>query len=106
MKREDLPGFKMVEGRSNRKWVDNKVLVEKTLKELGVEKTYKDPVFVGFGEVEKQIGKNKINAITVKPPGKPTLVVEEDKRPAIIFYKGADLLGSLEEDDSDIDETF
>jgi hypothetical protein len=94
---EEELGFKLVEGRSNRKWIEDTKRVENTLVSLGAKKVYKDPVLIGIGEAEEQVGKNKISAITIKPPGKPTMVPLEDKRPAIIFENNADLLTSLED---------
>jgi len=99
MQGNNIPGFKMVEGKSNRKWIADEKKVEVTLKALGATDIWKKKL-VGLGEIEKQIGKGKINSITVKPPGKPTLAAEEDKRPAIVFDKGADLLDALDTEES------
>ena len=83
------PGWKLVEGRSNRKFSDPKE-VEKRLLDAGFDKVliYKDPELLGISAMEKVVGgKKKLEQICegliVKPPGAPTLVPESDKRPAI-----------------------
>ena len=83
------PGWKLVEGRSNRKYSDP-VEVERRLLEAGFEKVllFKDPELLGISAMEKVVGgKKKLEQICegliVKPPGAPTLVPESDKRPAI-----------------------
>lgn len=79
------PGWKLVEGRSNRKYTDletvSKILVEAGYKE--------DDIYtrslLGITAMEKAIGKKSVsellNELIVKPPGKPVLVPESDKRP-------------------------
>ncbi len=80
-------GFKLVEGRSTRKYVDEKA-VAKTLIEAGFEedKIYSKSLLT-ITAMEKAIGKGKFNellkGLIEKPSGKPTLVPEDDKRPEI-----------------------
>ena len=83
------PGWKLVEGRSNRKYSDPKE-VEKRLLAAGFEKVllFKDPELLGITAMEKVVGGKKkletlIAGLIVKPPGAPTLVPESDKRPAL-----------------------
>lgn len=83
------PGWKLVEGRSNRKYSDPQE-VEKRLLAAGFEKVllYKDPELLGITAMEKVVGGKKkletlIAGLIVKPPGAPTLVPESDKRPAL-----------------------
>ncbi|TLN00388.1 DUF2800 domain-containing protein [bacterium] len=81
------PRFKLVEGRSNRKYTDEdavaKVLLEAKYKE---EQIYDKKVF-GITAMEKNIGKKKfaelLADLVIKPAGKPVLVPESDKRPVI-----------------------
>src|SRR5690554_1631657 len=79
-----IPGFKVVEGRSTRKITDEATLAER-LAEVGVDPFKK--VMKSLTELEKAVGKKRFNEIAdgliVKPPGKPTLVEETDKRPEI-----------------------
>lgn len=83
------PGWKLVEGRSNRKYTDPQE-VERRLLAAGFEKVllFKDPELLGITAMEKVVGgKKKLEKICegliVKPPGAPTLVPESDKRPAL-----------------------
>lgn len=83
------PGWKLVEGRSNRKYTDPRE-VEKRLLAAGFEKIllFKDPELLGVSAMEKVVGGKKkleklCEGLIVKPPGAPTLVPESDKRPAI-----------------------
>lgn len=83
------PGWKLVEGRSNRKYTDPQE-VERRLLAAGFEKVllFKDPELLGITAMEKVVGgKKKLEKICegliVKPPGAPTLVPVSDKRPAL-----------------------
>lgn len=83
-----FPGFKLVEGRSNRVIGDEegfaKVLINEGYNE---EQIYKPRTLQGITALEKLLGKKKFIEIgegfIVKPPGKPTLVPESDKRPEL-----------------------
>lgn len=79
---ERFPGFKVVAGRSNRKWSDEKE-AEKILYKMIGDDAYKKKLLTAPA-AEKALGKEKkkaIQALIVKPEGKPTLVSEDDKRP-------------------------
>ncbi len=78
-------GFKLVEGRSNRRIENEEDFATVLLKEgYGEEKIYKPKALEGITNLEKLLGKKKFKTMgenfVVKPPGKPTLVPEEDKR--------------------------
>ena len=77
------PGFKVVEGRSNRKYKDDEAVAE-AAKNAGYQDIYKQSL-ITITEMEKLMGKSKFNEIlgelVMKPPGKPTLVPVSDKRP-------------------------
>lgn len=80
------PGFKLVEGRSNRKYSDEEQVAKRLLKEgLTAEQIYKPRSLVGVTDMQKLLGKRKFDGVLseylIKPPGKPTLVPESDKRP-------------------------
>lgn len=83
-----FPGWKLVEGRSNRQYID-KDAVAKALKTAGYseEDIYAPKELLGITAIEKVTGKDIFNRLLseliVKPPGKPTLVPESDKRPEI-----------------------
>ena len=91
---ERFPGWKLVEGRSNRKYTDEEQ-VAKTLTDAGYEevKIYKPKELLGITAMEKEIGKKKfgelLSDLVVKPAGKPTLVPENDKRPEINSLQSA-----------------
>ena len=76
------PGYKVVEGRSARKYV-NEEAVAHAVNAAGYD-PYAHKV-LGLTEMQKLLGKQKFNellaAYIVKPQGKPALVPESDKRP-------------------------
>ena len=78
-------GYKVVEGRSNRRFKDEDAVAD-TAKQHGYQDIYKQSL-ITLTEFEKLMGKVKFNEIlgsfVEKPPGKPTLVPLSDKRPAI-----------------------
>lgn len=85
-------GFKLVEGRSIRKYVDETKVVE-TAQAAGVSDIYEKKLKT-ITALEKQLGKKRFNELlgdlVIKPPGKPALVPETDKRPAPQTASAAD----------------
>lgn len=82
-----FPGWKLVEGRSVRKYSDEDA-VAKALTEAGfAEDTIYLRSLLGITAMEKEVGKKKfsqlLGELIIKPAGKPTLVPESDKRPEI-----------------------
>lgn len=83
-----FPGWKLVEGRSNRAYSDDCKVAEVLVKaNYPEEKIYKPSEILGITAMEKEIGKKLfgklLDGLIVKPPGKPTLAPESDKRPEI-----------------------
>lgn len=78
-------GFKVVEGRSIRKYADEDA-VANAAEACGYKDIYQKKL-INLGDLEKLMGKKKfqevLGAFIVKPPGKPTLVPVSDKRPAL-----------------------
>jgi len=72
-------GYKLVEGRSIRKWSDE---AEASLSHKLGDKAYNKKL-IGVGAAEKELGKDFVNDLTVKPQGKTTLAPSSDKRSAI-----------------------
>ena len=76
------PGYKVVEGRSARKYT-NEDAVAQVVSGTGYD-PYTHKV-LGLTEMQKLLGKQKFNellaAFIVKPQGKPVLVPDTDKRP-------------------------
>jgi hypothetical protein len=81
---EKLEGFKLVRGRSNRKYIDDEA-VAKIVKNAGYDPY--DNKILGITAMTSLLGKNQfqelLGSLIHKPLGAPTLVPESDKRPAI-----------------------
>ena len=77
-------GYKLVEGRSNRKYIDE-VKVAEIVKEAGLN-PYEQKLLT-ITAMTSLLGKKKFNELLgdqiYKPPGKPALVPESDKRPEL-----------------------
>ena len=84
LKGREWEGWKVVEGKSNRKFTDTDIVAD-VVEHAGYD-PYEKKV-VGITEMTKRLGRDKFNelleAFITKPPGKPTLVHTKDKRPAI-----------------------
>lgn len=96
---EKIPGYKVVEGRSNRQWnTEEPEIIKAYMKKLNLEdcnsKDYYKVLDViaprklkTITELEQTLSKSKFNEalgeFIVKPPGKPTLVSFEDTRPEL-----------------------
>jgi len=82
---KEWPGYKLVLGRSNRKYTDEED-VAKAATDAGYTDIYKSTL-IGITEMERLMGKKKFNEIlgayVYKPDGKVTLVPDSDKREAI-----------------------
>ena len=78
-------GFKLVEGRSNRKYVNEEAVAD-AAKAAGYHDIYRQSL-IPLSEMERLLGKGKfqevLGGLVEKPSGKPTLVPITDKRPAI-----------------------
>ena len=79
-----FPGWKLVEGRSNRKYTDENAVI------AAVTTAGYDPYehkILGVTAMTSLLGKKQFNDILggliTKPQGKPTLVPDSDKRPAM-----------------------
>ena len=79
------PGFKVVEGRSVTRYTDEEAAA------AAVEAAGEDPYerrLLGITAMKALLGKKRfddiLGGLVFKPPGKPTLVPESDRRPAII----------------------
>lgn len=77
-------GWKLVEGRSNRRYVSEEAVAAK-VEEAGFDPYEKK--LLGITAMTKQLGKKKfdelLKGLIEKPQGKPVLVPESDKRPAL-----------------------
>jgi hypothetical protein len=88
---KDWPGWKLVEGRSNRKYTDE-AIVAATVEGAGFD-PYEHKV-LGITAMQKMLGKSRFEELLTpyieKPQGKPTLVPESDKRPAYEYAQRAE----------------
>lgn len=97
IKGRQFPGLKLVQGRSQRKYTNEEAII-KGLEEAGydTDALYKKKL-IGITEMGKKIKKTDFDAIIApnlfKPPGAPTVVTLDDKRPA--FDANADAAGDF-----------
>ena len=95
----EYPGYKVVEGRSNRRYI-NEDAVAATVSKAGYD-PYAHKV-LGLTEMQKLLGKKRfdelLGSLIEKPQGKPTLVPSSDKRPE---YRPADPVESAKHDFSE-----
>lgn len=93
-------GFKVVEGRSNRKYRDE-LLVAEAAKEHGYTDIYRQSL-ISMTEMQKLMGKSAFEEILgdliYKPTGKPTLVPNTDKRPAMNVTNAENEFNEIMED--------
>lgn len=83
-----VPGYKVVEERSVRKYADEKALADKLLESgYGEETIYRPRELETISAMERKLTKKVfavlLGELVVKPQGKPTLVPESDKRPEL-----------------------
>ncbi len=82
---EEFPGYKVVEGRSNRKWSDESKVGEILLGQGFLENIIYTKKLTGITNMENAIGKKEVTRLLgdyiIKPQGKPTLAPLTDKRP-------------------------
>ena len=89
---EGFDGFKVIHGRSNRKWGDEKEAEKKLNRLLGKRLSYNKKL-LSVAQAEKALGKDKkdkISDLIVTPEGAPTLVPDTDPREAISFVSADD----------------
>lgn len=84
---KEVPGYKLVEGRSNRVITDKAKAID-ILHDNGFDdEIYRPKELLAMGALEKLIGKSTFAELLAevidKPQGKPVLVQESDKRPAL-----------------------
>lgn len=81
------PGFKLVEGKSNRTYTNEDTVAEKLLSNGYSENQIFTKKIIGITKMEQLLTKPKteelLKGLIIKPEGKPTLVREIDKRPAL-----------------------
>lgn len=97
---KEWSGFKIVEGRSNRKFSDE-AAVAAAAKEHGYTDIYRQSL-ITLTEMEKLMGKKEFEKILgkliIKPLGKPTLVPVSDKRQAMNVSNAKNEFNEIMED--------
>lgn len=93
-------GFKVVEGRSVRKYRDEAAVAE-AAKEAGYKDIYRQSL-IPLTEMQRLMGKDRFEAILggliTKAPGRPTLVPKSDKRPAMNVSNAINEFYEIKED--------
>ncbi|MCJ0932575.1 DUF2800 domain-containing protein [Virgibacillus halodenitrificans] len=82
------PGWKVVEGRSNRIYTDKELVADLLILEgYSEEEIHKPQELKGITDMQKALGKKQFESLLkdhiIKPQGKPKLAPESDKRPAL-----------------------
>jgi len=89
---KEWQGYKLVEGRSNRRYTSERAVVEAATA-AGYTDIYKQSL-IGITDMEKLLGKKHfkelLSDLVEKPAGKPTLVPISDKRQPITFSNTAE----------------
>lgn len=84
---DEIPGWKAVEGRSVRAFNDAEAAIKAVLDAGYKRALVYDQVPKSLAQLEKLLGKADFDKLlgkrVIKPPGKPALVKESDKRPAV-----------------------
>lgn len=87
LKGVQFEGYKLVEGRSVRKYVDEDKVAEAVIRDGWAEDDIYKRKLIGITDMEKLLGKKHFAEVAgdlvEKPTGKPALVPESDKRPAL-----------------------
>lgn len=83
---EEIPGYKVVEGRASREWADEKAVADLLLNHGYTPERYTKTEILSPYQMEKSIGKKEVSTLlapllTMKP-GSPTIAPATDKREA------------------------
>jgi len=82
---DGFSGYKLVEGRSQRRWTNEKAAQTALVDLVGEDKAF-NVKLISPSQAEKVLGKSRkgdIEGLITKPSGAPTLAPETDNRPAI-----------------------
>jgi hypothetical protein len=98
-----LPGWKVVAGRSTRKWLDpEEVIAQARKRRLPIDDFYPRDL-ASPAQLEKALGREKFSklgfpALLDKTEGRPTLAAANDKRPALAISAVADKFDDVTHD--------
>ena len=97
-----VAGYKLVEGRSTRKITDESVAVSKLVDAGFEEPLLYERKLLSMTNLEKLVGKKEfatiLDGVIEKPPGKPTLVKESDKRKEYVLNDGKTMFNNVNEE--------
>ena len=87
MNGDELPGYKLVEGKlGNRKWKDEKTVFDRLIASGYSEEEITETKVLSPTQMDKAIGKKKATELLEeyieRAPGAPTIAPISDKRPA------------------------
>lgn len=95
----DVPGYKVVEGRSNRKYTNEEEVIDALSGEGYQENDIFEKKLLTITKMTKLLGKKAfgdiLGALVEKPKGKPTIAPDSDKRPV---YSNIDDFDVVEDD--------
>jgi len=100
---DEIPGWKLVEGRSSRAWSHQDTVVKAAKRAKLKVDEYMPRSLLSVAQLEKRLGKaefaRKFNDLVVRKPGRPTLAPASDPRPSV---NSAEALGfeNLEKNDA------
>jgi len=100
---DDIPGWKLVEGRSSRAWPDQGLVVKAAKRAKLKVDEYMPRSLLSVAQLEQHVGKKdfaqRFGPLVIRKPGRPTLAPASDRRPSI---HSADALGfeNLEQEDA------
>jgi hypothetical protein len=89
MEGESIPGYKLVQKKTNRRWRDEKALVTACLRytKTGILKIFEEPKVLSPAKLEKEVKKKGLSialeSYIEKPEGGLTMVPESDRRDAV-----------------------
>ena len=87
LKGKKVEGYKLVEGRRTRKWLEDEKVAKVLIANNFSPEDFMISKLAGIPAIEKLIGKKNfipiLGDLVTLPPGKPTLVPEADKRPGM-----------------------
>lgn len=90
----NFPGFKLVEGKSNRRYIDADLVAQRLINSGFDEANLYNRSLLGITAMEAIVTKKKfaelLGDLVEKPPGKPTLVPASDKRASISHFTALD----------------
>lgn len=99
---EKVGDLKVVEGKSNRRWIDESTTMAYLIK-LGIPEDKVAPrSLIGIGEAEKLLPKDKradvMKKLAGKPEGKPTVANGDDPRPSIARNARNDFVDDIQDE--------